>query len=194
MDIDGATMMALANMLRGPGEETKNDPEPKGWPRRPQPQPSGPGSIGDAIGHPQSKLSDPIRPTVTRTLKRETKDIWDDDEVACSEDVGEDPRLVPEYTIQYSQRVSAEDMYLPTSSTSMCKSVHDAGSLSITVELPQTRLADVDLEVSQWELNVRTPLYRLQVPLPNPVDEKRGNAVWEKEHARLVVRVPILRD
>ncbi|KAJ3177723.1 Protein pih1d3 [Geranomyces variabilis] len=184
MQVDGATMMALANMLRGPADEAKHDPEPKGLPRRPQQQPSGPGSIGG--DHRQSKLSDQLRPTATRALKRETKDIWDDDEVAFSQDVGEDPRLVPEYTIKYSQRVSAEDMYLPSSSTTMCKSVHDADSLSIAIELPETRLADVDLEVSQWELNVRTPLYRLQLPLPNPVDDKRGKAVWEKEQARLV--------
>ncbi|KAJ3162787.1 Protein pih1d3 [Geranomyces michiganensis] len=179
-------MMALANMLRGSDSEAKNDPEPKGLPRRPAPALSTPGAIG-------SHISNQLQPTSTRALKSAaSKDIWEDDEVACIEDVADDPRLVPEYSIKYSQQVSAEDMYLPSPSWS--PSAHDADTLSITVELPQTRLADVDLEVAKWELNVRTPLYRLQLPLPQPVNEMRGKALWEKEHARLVVRIPILRD
>lgn len=100
--------------------------------------------------------------------------------------------LTTRYTIKYSHCVTSEDMYLP--SPNKTPSICDADALSVSIDLPQSSSADVSLEVTRWELNVRTPLYRLKLPLPHPVDEDRGTAIWEKDRGQLVIRIPILKD
>ncbi|TPX62959.1 hypothetical protein PhCBS80983_g00099 [Powellomyces hirtus] len=181
MEVDGTSILALANMLRGEGSEN-HDPAPKGLPRGGL----NPGSINSA------GTADRPRTAGKAVPKTATDEIWDEDEVEYNDDLDMDPRIMPEYDIKYSQRVSSDDMYLPSATHA---SIHDSDSFSISISLPKTKsVAEVDLDVTKTEINLRSPLYRLKLPLPNCVDETMGNATWERDLELLVVRVPILRD
>jgi hypothetical protein len=93
----------------------------------------------------------------TKSIKKEARkanisDIWDEDDV---EFLDEDPRLQPEYSINYLQRVSSEDMYLGMSARTPSFSHSD--DLQIKVILPNTELKDINLNITKESLEVLCP-------------------------------------
>ncbi|KAJ3009712.1 Protein pih1d3 [Thoreauomyces humboldtii] len=190
MDVlDNGSMLALADMLKGAADiQDMSDPAPKGLVRASSSSSSSepnPGSIGPSSS--SSRKTKPVRPAMTTT----SSDIWDEADV----DVEIDTRPTPEYTITFSQSVSADDMYLPSrTSSASTASVHDADGVVVRIVLPGTRRTEVDLEVTGLEMDVRCPSYRLRARLPRAVDETRGRATWEKGGDALIVRLPFARE
>merc|ERR1711988_1886197 len=123
--------------------------------------------------------------------------IWDEDssEVPVSGllDDSDDGRKRPEYEFIYKQLVSSEDVYLgmdPTREPSLAS----ADCLLVRVQLPGTKLADIQLDVKRQYLSVQAPDFKLATHLPQPVDDEKGNAKWDSDKCTLSVTLPIIRD
>ncbi|KAH3695144.1 hypothetical protein DPMN_082600 [Dreissena polymorpha] len=160
-------LSSLCDMMRPPDEESDSDED--------KPVSSiaqlTPGCIGPAKKNNSSGQNN--------TAKKDTKDIWDAEEVQEGAEFESiyDPRPQPEYDIVYKQAVTSEDMFLQmgnkTPSTASCE------EMVVKVKLPGTKLADVTLDVKTKFLDCRTPNYFLGLHLPHPVDSKSGKAQWD---------------
>jgi len=60
--------------------------------------------------------------------------------------------------------------------------------------LPDTRYAEVELDVTDTFLDVRTPRHRLGLFLPHKVDSKNGAARWDGDKGRLSVTLRMTRE
>ena len=66
--------------------------------------------------------------------------------------------------------------------------------LVLKVTLPNTKLADIDLDVRPTFVRVGAPRYKLKAQLTERVDESKGNAKWDGERSLLTVTMPIIHD
>ncbi|KAJ8028663.1 Protein PIH1D3 [Holothuria leucospilota] len=181
MDYPGNQLLALADILKPKTDESDEDEPITGAASL------GPGSIG-----PTNQV---IVPTDSSTkTKANEKDIWDVEEVAEGaeyEDLS-DPRKQPEYDIIFQQDVNTEDIFLqmgqknPT--TASCP------YLKIKINLPDTKYADVELNVTDKFLDCRSPEYKLGLHLPHPVDSKNGKAEWDGDKELLTVVLRMNRE
>ncbi|PVD34295.1 hypothetical protein C0Q70_05564 [Pomacea canaliculata] len=107
-----------------------------------------PGDIGPKA-KPQNKASG--------SKKNSSKDIWDAEEVVegSEYDCLHDPRPQPGYEIIYKQAVTSEDMFLQmgnkTPATASCE------DMIVKIHLPETKMSDVELDVKEKFLDLRTP-------------------------------------
>ncbi|KAK7096694.1 dynein axonemal assembly factor 6-like [Littorina saxatilis] len=147
----------------------------------------GPGDVG-----PVKHTSQPS--SRKEVEKKNTKDIWDADEVpeGAEYETLYDPRPEPEYDIVFKQAVSSEDMFLQmgnrTPLTSSCE------DMVVKIHLPNTTMADVELDVKPKFLDCRTPKYKLGLHLPHPVDDKNGKAQWNAKTESLHVTLRMTRE
>ncbi|XP_025087237.1 protein PIH1D3-like [Pomacea canaliculata] len=144
-----------------------------------------PGDIGPKA-KPQNKASG--------SKKNSSKDIWDAEEVVegSEYDCLHDPRPQPGYEIIYKQAVTSEDMFLQmgnkTPATASCE------DMIVKIHLPETKMSDVELDVKEKFLDLRTPKYFLGLFLPHPVDHKKGKAQWDSRSQTLHVTLRMVRD
>ena len=123
-----------------------------------------------------------------------SKDIWNDEEIpeGVIHDESDDPRDKPHYEIKYKQSVTAEEMYLQmgmkTPATASCE------DMVVEIKLPKENRRHVDLHVSNQVLELRSPLYRLSLPLPHPVDDKSTKATWNSDKDILNVTLRMNRE
>ncbi|KAI9103010.1 hypothetical protein DFS34DRAFT_348379 [Phlyctochytrium arcticum] len=192
MEMDGSSIMALASMLQSPGtSKDGNDSYPTAR------------SQTDNV-HQPSKITPASlshqKPVYTRSLldekptARPSKDIWDAEEILeVVDDSAHDPRKRPEYDIRYRQRLSANDLYLPTVMTGKSPSIHDADELVVCINLPEiSDIKTVDLQCTQSVVDIRSPIYRLRVPLPENVNDDLGEAKWDAASKQLRITLPII--
>lgn len=100
-------------------------------------------------------------------------------------------RCTPEYRIVYKQSVTPEDIYLQmgnkTAATASCE------EMCVEILLPnETVCIDrIELDVASHEIDLRTTIYRLKLPLVQPIDPDRSKASWdnEKKILRLTLRM-----
>lgn len=52
----------------------------------------------------------------------------------------------------------------------------------------------VDLAITKSTLDIRSPLYRLHLSLPHPVDAEKGHAEWDSEEEVLRVELLMVRE
>lgn len=146
----------------------------------------GPGDLGPKKQAPASGIE--------KTRKKNTKDIWDEEEVVEGSefDTVYDPRPQPEYEIVYKQAVTSEDMFLgmgmKNPSTASCE------DMVLKIELPGAKSADIELDVKAKFLDCRTPKYKLGLHLPHPVDHKTGKAQWDGDKHVLTVTLRMNRE
>lgn len=181
MDLGEVTINALAGLLKPQHDESDDDDQPTSSAAK-----LGPGSIGPPVKQGTKKVPD---------QKKDTKDIWNAEEVpegAEFEDGYDDPRPQPEFDIIFKQAVTTEDMFLQmgnkTPSSVCCE------DMLVKITLPDTKLADVDLDVKDKYLACRTPTYKLGLHLPHPVDSKNGKAQWDGTKELLTVTLRIVRE
>jgi hypothetical protein len=96
-------------------------------------------------------------PSQVKSIKKEARrkninEIWGEDEIDL---LDEDPRPQPEYSMNYIQRVSSEDMYLGMSAKT--PSFFDSDELQVKVLLPNTELKDITLNITKESLEVLCP-------------------------------------
>ena len=74
-------------------------------------------------------------------------------------------------------------------------SSHDCEDLTLRIELPGTGgMGELDLDVKETVLKLRSPVYKLNLYLPHKVDDKKGSAKWDSKTEVLKVTLPIIRD
>ena len=132
-------------------------------------------------------------PRAAAPKKAPSKNIWDADEVPVNGyGADNDPRKRPEYEILYKQAVTAEDMFIGLSgrdpSSGSCE------DLVVRITLPGTTGKQIELDVLPQFLDLRTPVYRLGLHLPHPVDDKSGNAKWDADAGVLAVTLRLNRE
>ncbi|XP_055680291.1 dynein axonemal assembly factor 6 [Lutzomyia longipalpis] len=105
-----------------------------------------------------------------------------------------DTRKRPEYRISYKQEVKVEDVFLKmsnkTSATSSCE------DMTVTIELPEES-CDVDLmelKTTDQEIDLQTPIYRLKLSLPHPIDPDRKKAAWNPDTKKLILTLRMTRE
>jgi HSP20 family molecular chaperone IbpA len=64
----------------------------------------------------------------------------------------------------------------------------------IEMRLEGEKKEDIDLQVTRHQLDLRSPLYRLSLPLPHPAHSERSSAEWEPNRSLLTVSVALARD
>ncbi|KAJ3340208.1 Protein pih1d3 [Gonapodya sp. JEL0774] len=172
------TLEALRNLLVP--EEAASNPKP---PSRRAANPNAhlsPASIGPPSS-PASRSS-----TSSKKSKRDIRQdmsIWDDDEIedvvdAVKDEVLLDPRERPTYDIRYRQNVDSADVFLGMSGKAN-SSMH-ADEMVVEVDLPAVQaVKELEIEVQDTLVDIRSQKYRLHLPLPKPVDDKSAKARWD---------------
>lgn len=122
----------------------------------------------------------------------QTLSEWEQQE-ALLNDIDLENRCTPEYRIVYKQSVTPEDIYLQmgnkTSATASCE------EMCVEILLPNETVCKcidrMELDVASHEIDLRTPNYRLKLPLVQPIDPNRSKASWdnEKKILRLTLRM-----
>ena len=125
------------------------------------------------IGPP--KKSAPAKPAAKK--KADPNAIWSESEVREAGDVDEidDGRKQPEYDIVFKQNVTPEDFFLGVDPVRH-PGISCSDELVLKVTLPETKLADIDLDVRPTFVRVSAPKYKLKAQLGERVDENKGNA------------------
>ncbi|XP_028282912.1 dynein axonemal assembly factor 6 [Parambassis ranga] len=145
----------------------------------------GPGHIGPLLKKDKE--------VSTAYMKKNSKDIWSEEEVAEGaqyEDLA-DPRPQPEYEVILKQSVGTEDLFLGLSRkdpSSMC-----CEAMLVKIKLPDTKAADVVLDVKEKFLDLRTPKYKLGLHLPHPVHSQEGRAQFFSEREEMEVTLLMKR-
>ncbi|XP_067612897.1 dynein axonemal assembly factor 6 [Eurosta solidaginis] len=103
-------------------------------------------------------------------------------------------RKQPEYCLTYRQAVGIEDLYLQmgnrTNATASCE------DLLLEILLPdETTPADkMDLTITEDEVDLATPIYRLKLPLPHKVNVDRCRAKYDVELRKLCLTLRLQRE
>ena len=145
-----------------------------------------PGMIGPpkakAAAKPKKKAADP-------------NEIWTEAEVRDAGDADDidDGRAQPEYDIVFKQNVTPEDFFLGADPTRN-PGIACSDALVLKVTLPDTKIADIDLDVRPTFVRVSAPKYKLKAQLGERVDENKGNAKWDADRNLLTVTLPIIHD
>uniref|UniRef100_A0A1B0DQX1 PIH1D1/2/3 CS-like domain-containing protein n=1 Tax=Phlebotomus papatasi TaxID=29031 RepID=A0A1B0DQX1_PHLPP len=143
-----------------------------------------------SVQNPQQKVCQTVqklKENFPRTLEE-----WEALEEVNNEEL--ETRKRPEYRISYKQEVKVEDVFLQmtnkTSATSSCE------DMTITIHLPE-ETCDVDrmeLKTTDQEVDLETPIYRLKIPLPHPIDPDRKKAAWNPDKKELILTLRMKRD
>uniref|UniRef100_A0A5K3F6J1 PIH1_CS domain-containing protein n=1 Tax=Mesocestoides corti TaxID=53468 RepID=A0A5K3F6J1_MESCO len=94
------------------------------------------------------------------------------------------------YEIHFKQDVSAEDMFLqmgPKNATTAC-----CEYMVVAVKLPGVSAKQINLDIKEQFLDLRTPKYKLGLHLPNRVKPESSHAKWLDEQSAL--EVTLLND
>lgn len=64
----------------------------------------------------------------------------------------------------------------------------------VDLQLAGENKEDIDLNVTKHLLDLRSPCYRLSLPLPHPVDPDSSTADWHTDKAVLTISLPLKRE
>ncbi|KAI9017752.1 PIH1 family [Gaertneriomyces semiglobifer] len=184
MELDGKSILDLANLLGS------NAQVPASKPNENAPKAAHATTITPASLIPSSNASSESRSSKTDQPTR-SKNIWEDDEYEEVDETTFDPREQPEYSLHYRQNISPSEVYM---NASRSHSILDADQLVVSIHLPNTQMKDVDLACTPTTIDIRSPHYRLRLPLPETVDDQNGSAKWDKKKSTLIVSLPIVKD
>eukprot|EP00756_Hemistasia_phaeocysticola_P040552 Hpha_TRINITY_DN16868_c3_g9::TRINITY_DN16868_c3_g9_i1::g.152751::m.152751 len=147
-----------------------------------------PGALGPEAPPKEGKT------TFSKSKKPTTKavgnDIWDVDELPGEYETGDD-RERPEHEILFKQRVGTNDVYLGLDferdpSSACCEEI------VVRVLMPkESRAEDIQLDVQEEKLDLRSSHYRLLLPLTKKVFTNKGSAKWEKDKKRMVITLAV---
>lgn len=121
-----------------------------------------------------------------------TLDEWEAQEALLNDEF--DDRSTPEYRIVYKQSVAPEDIYFrmgnKTSATSSCEEM----CLEILMPMETVGIDRMELDVTPSEIDLKTPTYRLKLPLVQQIDPDHGNANWDDSGKMLRLTLRMKRD
>ena len=105
-----------------------------------------------------------------------------------------DSRKAPDYTITYKQVISTEDIYLQmglkTPATSSCE------DMIIEIKLPDEMVGidQMDLNVTENEVQLKSPVYNLKLLLPQKVHPNKGRAEYDADKKLLKITIRMDRE
>ena len=67
-------------------------------------------------------------------------------------------------------------------------------SMVVTINMKNENKQDVDCHISKQQLDIRSPKYRLSLPLPHPVDNDNCSAEWDIATDTLRVTLMLNRE
>lgn len=158
----------------------------------------GPGNINPSSNQPANSLTtDGSTPAITNTATTpkppasidEWYQLHEQDDIDALE-----TRATPDFDIAYKQNVSTEDVFLQmgnkTASTASCD------EMVIAVRMPDETVAieRMQLSVRRSDIDLQTPVYRLKMSLPHPVDPDAGSAQYDATLKRLTLRLRMVRE
>ena len=148
-----------------------------------------------SIGPPKQAGPKKVAAAAKQRQRADPNEIWSESEVREAGDVDDvdDGRKQPEYDIVFKQNVTPEDFFLGVDPVRH-QGISCSDELVLRVVLPETKLADIDLDVRPTFVRVSAPNYRLKAALVERVDETKGNAKWDADKATLTVTMPIVHD
>lgn len=105
-----------------------------------------------------------------------------------------DSRKLPNYEISYKQNVRTEDIYLQmgfkTPATSSCEDM--IVNIQLTDEV--VGVDQIDLNVKEDELEVKSPIYRLKLSLPHKVSPSQSRAEYDADKKLLKLTMRMVRE
>ncbi|XP_045393872.1 dynein axonemal assembly factor 6 [Lemur catta] len=146
----------------------------------------GPGNIGPPKNE---ELED-----IPQTSEEESRDIWNPEDVpeGAEHDDMWDVREIPEYEIVFQQQVGTEDVFLAFTrkdpSSACCQDV------VVKVKLPNTNPSDIDIDIQETFLDLRTPNKKLWITFPHPVECSSAQAFYTHETETLEITTTIKRE
>ena len=146
------------------------------------------------IGPPKPAAAKPP-PSKKAAKPKDPNEIWAEGEVQDAGDIDDidDGRPQPDYEIVFKQKVSPEDMFLGVDPLRH-PGISMSDDLVLKVTLPNTKLAEIDLDVRSTFVRIMAPKYKLRAQLGQTVDENKGNAKWDADKSLLTVTLPIFHD
>lgn len=75
-----------------------------------------------------------------------------------------------------------------STSTASCE------DMILKVHLPEEDHRNIDLKITKKNIVLVSSKYKLDMPLPQPVNPKLGNAQWDKETEKLIVTLRMDRE
>lgn len=126
------------------------------------------------------------------TSDPKTLDEWN--KQLAKEEKQMDSRVPPEYSISYKQSVTTEDLYLGMSNkdpgTSNCE------DMVIEIKLPKETVGidDMQLEITETEVDFSSPIYRAIITLPHQVDPNAGKATYNPEYNLLKLTLKMRKE
>jgi hypothetical protein len=129
-------------------------------------------------------------------LQKKKDDVWVEDDLKAGSGVvvktkGDD-RVEPKHDILLRQDLGAQDMYLNLGDRD--PSSDHCDTIVVKVQMPDTELKNISLEVLDDRILVQAPKYRLNLALPHRVKKDDGKAEWEKLKATLKIILPIQQE
>lgn len=103
-------------------------------------------------------------------------------------------RKRPEYKISYKQAVTTEDIYLQmgnkNAATMSCE------DMVIQIELPEeiVGIEEMDLSVTKTDIDLKTSIYRLRLPLTHNINPDKGKASYNSETKILTLTLRMDRE
>ncbi|XP_039089457.1 dynein assembly factor 6, axonemal [Hyaena hyaena] len=131
---------------------------------------------------------------VPQSSDENVENIWNPEEVPEGAEHNDiwDVREIPEYEIIFKQQVGTEDIFLgfsrKDSSTACCE------DLVVKVKLPNTNPSDIQIDIQEMILDLRTPNKKLLITLPHPVECNSAKAFYILETETLEVTLTMKRD
>ncbi|XP_055905503.1 dynein axonemal assembly factor 6 [Eupeodes corollae] len=186
---NGDSILLLKKLLQ-PNEESSSDSEDDN--NQNKTRNIGPSHFGPKK-QTSSKTKNPrnIPEPETESIKKNTNiDEWLDKQEKEDTEILE-TRKRPEYLISYKQSVGTEDVFLQmgnkTNATSSCE------DMIIEIKLPEETVAvhQMKISVTTSEIDLTTPIYRLKLPLGQPINPDKSSAKYfsEQKLLRLTCRM-----
>ncbi|CAF1226366.1 unnamed protein product [Adineta steineri] len=192
----GLEINQLANLLkqadRNGGDDSDSDED---QPKKNTNAHLTPASLVSQAEKTTSTIKDANSTSIKKPSTVNSKDIWQIDEVPNNnvkthDEVDQRPQ--PEYEMHYKQRITTEDVFLQMGNKN--PSSASCEDLVVNIQLPDTKLADIILDITKTFLDCRCPKYRLTLSLPHPVDPDNSQAKWNKEKSSLEITLKLNRE
>lgn len=143
------------------------------------------------VAEPNAKVIPTINTrNITTNASKTDNIIWDTEELLNKKDNNDDrkgDREEPIFEIMHRQKIGAEDVYLGLSG--MDPSSNKCQEIIMKIQLPNTNIKEVSLDLKQNKIILETPKYFLDHYLPYNIKEKESTAKWIKDKNILEVIV-----
>lgn len=134
---------------------------------------------------PYQKLDVPEKPT------NEILDL-EDEVILPNDGASSSWKTTPKWDISYRQSVTASDVFLQmgckTPATASCE------DMVVTVQLPGQKMQNIDIKFRKDNLQVISPDFDLDLPLPQPIHPQKGHAKWDSDREVLIITLKMDRE